>query len=79
MPTCDVSHMTRTLTCGVTRSLCAAFSPSSGEEARVKYVLGVVSIAFGLFVCFAAPALTILPGLAAICGGFRVITGSGSL
>ncbi len=54
-------------------------SDSLGRETCVKYVLGLASIAFGLFVCFAAPPLTIVPGLAAIGGGFRVMTGSGSL
>lgn len=50
-----------------------------GEETTLKYVFGVVAIGFGIFVLVAAPPFTILPGLACIGGGFRVMTGSGSL
>lgn len=45
----------------------------------MRYVLGVIAIIFGVFVCMAAPPFTLLPGLACIGGGFRVMTGSGSL
>lgn len=42
-------------------------------------IFGVIAIIFGIFVMLAAPPLTIVPGLAAIGGGLRLMTGSGSL
>lgn len=45
----------------------------------MKYLFGVAAIGFGALVLLAAPPFTILPGLACIGGGLRVMTGSGSL